>query len=63
MTDDQGLWAAGYYGKNEIRTPNINRLASSGIRFENFFCTSPICSPARASLVTGRIPSAHGIHD
>ncbi len=64
LTDDQGPWAAGgCYGNNEIRTPNIDRLASSGMRFENFFCTSPICSPARASLMTGRIPSAHGIHD
>ena len=63
LTDDQGPWAAGCYGNNEVRTPNIDRLASTGTRFENFFCTSPVCSPARASLMTGRIPSAHGIHD
>jgi len=63
LTDDQGPWAAGCYGNPEIRTPNIDRLAAEGVRFENFFCTSPVCSPARASLMTGRIPSRHGVHD
>lgn len=63
LTDDQGPWAAGCYGNPEIRTPNIDRLAREGLRFENFFCSSPVCSPARASLMTGRIPSAHGVHD
>ena len=63
LTDDQGPWAAGCCGNDEVRTPNIDRLAETGVRFENFFCTSPVCSPARASLMTGRIPSAHGVHD
>ena len=63
LTDDQGYWALGCTGNKEIRTPNIDRLAKEGIRFENFFCTSPVCSPARASILTGRIPSQHGIHD
>jgi len=63
LTDDLGPWAAGCYGNPEIRTPNIDRLADTGVRFENFFCTSPVCSPARASLMTGRIPSQHGVHD
>jgi choline-sulfatase len=63
LTDDQGIWAAGCYGNPEIRTPNIDRLASSGIRFENFFVASPVCSPSRATLLTGRIPSQHGVHD
>ena len=36
LTDDQGPWAAGCYGNSEIHTPNIDRLASSGMRFENF---------------------------
>ena len=63
LTDDQGPWAAGCYGNPEIRTPNIDRLAATGVRFDNFFCSSPVCSPARASLLTGKIPSQHGVHD
>ncbi len=63
LTDDQGCWALHCAGNSEIYTPNLDRLASEGIRFENYFCTSPVCSPARASLLTGRIPSQHGIHD
>ncbi|MCY3020470.1 MAG: sulfatase-like hydrolase/transferase [Planctomycetota bacterium] len=63
LTDDQGFWAMGCAGNPEIRTPNLDRLARTGTRFENFFCVSPVCSPARASLLTGRIPSQHGIHD
>ena len=63
LTDDQGPWAMGCAGNREIRTPNLDRLANTGVRFENFFCTSPVCSPARASLLTGRIPSQHGVHD
>lgn len=63
LTDDQGYWALGCNGNTEISTPNLDRLAAEGMRMENFFCTSPVCSPARASLLTGRIPSQHGIHD
>jgi arylsulfatase A-like enzyme len=63
ISDDQGTWALGCGGNPEIRTPVLDRLAASGIRFENFFCTSPVCSPARASLMTGDIPSRHGVHD
>lgn len=63
LSDDQGEWALGCSGNHEIITPNIDRLAQEGVRFRNFFCASPVCSPARASLLTGRIPSQHGIHD
>ncbi|MBP6965190.1 MAG: sulfatase-like hydrolase/transferase [Armatimonadetes bacterium] len=63
LTDDQGPWAMGCAGNDEIRTPNLDRLAKTGVRFDSFFCASPVCSPARASIVTGRIPSAHGVHD
>ena len=63
LTDDQGVWAAGCYGNPEIRTPNIDRLAAAGIRFENFFVSTPVCSPSRATFLTGRIASQHGVHD
>lgn len=63
LTDDQGWWSLGCNGNKEIRTPNIDKLAAEGVNLQNFFCTSPVCSPARASLLTGRIPSQHGIED
>ena len=63
LSDDQGYWAMGCAGNRELHTPNIDTLAKTGMMFENFFCASPVCSPARATILTGRIPSAHGIHD
>jgi choline-sulfatase len=63
ISDDQGAWALGCAGNPEMRTPALDRLAAAGIRFENFFCTSPVCSPARASILTGDIPSRHGVQD
>ncbi len=63
LSDDQGAWAMGCAGNKEILTPNLDLLAETGTRCDNFFCVSPVCSPARASLMTGRIPSQHGVHD
>ncbi|UDQ98057.1 sulfatase-like hydrolase/transferase [Lentisphaerota bacterium WC36G] len=63
LSDDQGHWAMNCAGNNELITPNLNNLAATGILFDNFFCTSPVCSPARASILTGKIPSQHGVHD
>lgn len=63
VSDDQGHWAMNNAGTAEIHTPNLDRLARHGKRFESLYCVSPVCSPARASLLTGRIPSAHGVHD
>lgn len=63
MSDDQGAWAMRCAGNTDIITPNLDRLANRGLRFENFFCASPVCSPARASILTGTIPSVHGVHD
>lgn len=62
LTDDQGPWALSQHTP-ELITPNLTRMAQEGVRFDNFFCASPVCSPARCSIVTGRIPSAHGVHD
>jgi len=63
LTDDQGCWAMGCAGNGELRTPNLDRMAAEGTRFESFFCTCPVCSPARSSILTGRIPSQHGVLD
>ena len=63
LTDDQGAWAMHCAGTPELHTPNLDRIAAAGMRFDDFFCASPVCSPARASLLTGTIPSAHGVHD
>ncbi|MFJ4833008.1 sulfatase-like hydrolase/transferase [Streptomyces sp. NPDC088747] len=63
LSDDQGPWALGCAGNTEIQTPRLDALAAGGLRLSRFFCTSPVCSPARASLFTGRLPSQHGVHD
>ena len=63
LADDLGAWALHCAGTPELCTPNIDRIAREGIRFTDFYCASPVCSPARASILTGRIPSAHGVHD
>ncbi|SVA09927.1 uncharacterized protein METZ01_LOCUS62781, partial [marine metagenome] len=63
LSDDQGPWAMNCAGTEELKTPNLDRLASTGVRFENFFCASPVCSPARASILTGQMPSQHGVQD
>ncbi len=63
MTDDHGQWAAGCYGNSEIHSPTLDYLSQTGVRMANAFTPTPICSPARASFFTGRLPSQHGIHD
>lgn len=63
VADDLGHWACGPCGSREIETPTMDRLAADGVWFRNASSPSPVCSPARASLLTGRLPSQHGIHD
>ena len=62
VTDNQSPWTLGCYGNNEILTPNIDALAQDGIRFTDAFCSNPVCSPNRATILTGLMPSQHGVH-
>src|SRR3954467_7863325 len=62
LTDNQGAWTLGCYGNPDIRTPNIDRLASEGMRFTRALSSNPVCSPTRATFLTGLIPSQHGVH-
>jgi arylsulfatase A-like enzyme len=63
MADDHAQWATGAYGLDAIDTPNIDWLAEQGVLFENAMSPAPVCSPARASFHTGKMPSQHGVHD
>jgi arylsulfatase A-like enzyme len=63
MSDDHAQWASGCYGNRELHTPVMDHLAASGVRMDNAFTPTPVCSPARASFWTGLIASQHGIHD
>ncbi len=62
MTDNHGAWTLGCYGNPDIRTPNIDGLAKEGTLFERSFASNPVCSPTRATFLTGLIPSQHGVH-
>jgi arylsulfatase A-like enzyme len=63
LNDDHGQWAVGSYGHRELHTPNLDHLAATGVQMNNAFTPIPVCSPARACLLTGRLASQHGIHD
>ena len=63
LSDDHAQWMQQSYGNSEAHTPNMARIAGNGVRMTNAFTTCPVCSPARASFFTGRVPSQHGIHD
>jgi len=62
FTDNQQASTLACYGNSEVHTPNLDRLASQGMRFDNAYCPNSFCSPCRASLLTGKLPSQHGVH-
>jgi len=62
IADNQPARLLGAYGNREIATPNIDALARSGTLFRNAFAASGVCSPTRASLLTGLMPSQTGVH-
>ena len=61
MTDDQGYGDLSCMGNTDFLTPHIDELAQSGARFTNWYSNSPVCSPSRASLLTGRYPGNAGV--
>lgn len=62
FTDDLGYGDLGCFGATDIATPHIDQMAASGIRFTEFYSASPVCSPSRAGLLTGRMPQRMGIN-
>ena len=63
LCDDLRPDALGCYGSKHVKTPHIDRLASEGVRFANTFCTTSLCSPSRASILSGLYAHAHGVTD
>jgi uncharacterized sulfatase len=61
LTDDMGYGDISCYNKMHVKTPNIDRLATEGVRFTDFYVPTPYCAPSRATLLTGRFPLRHGM--
>jgi len=62
FADDQGYGDLGCFGSEQIKTPNIDRMAKEGRRFTSFMVASPVCTPSRAALLTGCYPKRVGMH-
>ncbi|MCK5000135.1 MAG: sulfatase-like hydrolase/transferase, partial [Anaerohalosphaera sp.] len=63
MSDDHASHAISAYGSKVNKTPNIDRIAKEGMRFDNCFCTNSICSPSRAVILTGKYSHLNGVVD
>ncbi len=61
LTDDQGYGDLSCMGARDLATPNLDRLAAGGVRFTDWYSNSPVCSPSRAALLTGRYPGNAGV--
>ena len=61
LTDDQGYGDLSCMGATDFRTPHIDALAAKGVRFSSMYSASPVCSPSRAALLTGRYPGNAGV--
>src|SRR5579863_7122415 len=62
MADDHAAHAISAYGSRINQTPNIDRLATGGVRMTNCFCTNSICTPSRAAILTGQYSHKNGVH-
>ena len=63
LCDDLGYGDLGSYGHPVIKTPNIDKLAETGIKMTHFYSAAPVCSPSRVGLLTGRSPNRAGLYD
>lgn len=61
MADDQGWGQTGYQGHPRLKTPNLDAMAANGLRFNRFYAAAPVCSPTRASVLTGRTNRRTGV--
>ena len=61
MTDDQGWGQTGYYNHPILKTPNLDSMATKGLRLDRFYAGSPLCSPTRATVLTGRSNDRTGV--
>jgi arylsulfatase A-like enzyme len=61
LADDLGCHDIGAWGATDLKTPNIDALAASGVRFTNWYAAAPVCAPSRAALLTGRYPIRAGV--
>ncbi|HEY5912939.1 MAG TPA: sulfatase [Verrucomicrobiae bacterium] len=61
MSDDHAAHAISAYGSRVNRTPNLDRLANAGVRFDRCFCVNSICSPSRATVITGKYSHLNGV--
>ena len=61
LTDDQGYGDLGCMGAKDLKTPRLDALAAQGARFTSMYAASPVCSPSRAGLLTGRYPGNAGV--
>lgn len=61
MSDDQGWGDVGFNGNDVVKTPHLDAMAASGVRFDRFYAAAPLCSPTRGSCLTGRYPFRFGI--
>ena len=59
--DDHAPYVMGAYGNRVVRTPNLDRLAAQGVRFDRAYCNSPVCTASRQALLTGRYPRTIGV--
>jgi len=61
MADDQGWGQTGYYNNPVLKTPNLDAMAANGLRFDRYYAAAPVCSPTRASVLTGRTNLRTGV--